>query len=86
MSAWLRYRRRLREKLIAERGGACEECGDRDGPLEFAHVKPTALRGEGRGSSKRVHDVRRHPECYRLLCKSCHDELDLGVRRQVVAA
>ena len=85
--AWLR---RLRARLVAERGGVCQDCGAdhsteivhgqaREAPLEFAHIKPTGLSGEGRGKQQRVLDVRRNPESYRLLCGTCHNVLDLGL-------
>jgi hypothetical protein len=81
MNASNRFWRRMRARLIAERGGACEglpgqsRCGSTD-ELEFAHVAPTGLNGRGRGYNDRTQDVRRHPEAYRLLCSSCHWKLD----------
>ena len=69
------YWRRLRARLIEERGGVCEECGRAD-RLEFAHVQPTDLSGWGRGYARRVKDVRDRPEAYKLLCSVCHALLD----------
>lgn len=60
-------------------GGACVMCGnDREDRLEFAHLpgKPTGLGGQGRGLSRRYHDIRKHPGSYVLLCVECHVELD----------
>lgn len=84
MNKFRRYRRRLRGRLVSERGGACEDCGSQD-ELEFAHVKPTSVNGKGRGSFLRYADVRRHPDCYRLLCNVCHNALDLGLPRPALA-
>lgn len=63
--------KRLRDRF----GGSCAQCGRRES-LEFAHVVVTGLHGRGRGSAHRYHDVRRHPESYRLLCRLCHLEFD----------
>jgi 5-methylcytosine-specific restriction endonuclease McrA len=65
------YWRRVRARLIEERGGRCERCGS-TWALEFAHVKPTGLSGRGRGYTQRVIDVRDHPDAYKLLCSVCH--------------
>jgi hypothetical protein len=77
-------------------GGRCQRpgCGARSsrqgrrrlGPLEFAHVKPTGLCGRGRGLQHRFFDILRNPDCYRLLCRSCHGWMDLGRRLDVIAA
>ncbi|MGH7259958.1 MAG: hypothetical protein ACREI9_04670 [Nitrospiraceae bacterium] len=78
---------RLRERF----GGECGECGITHGALrylqngnvlvmtlEFAHVEATGLKGRGRGRTKRIHDIRRNPEAYRLLCRQCHMDLDFN--------
>lgn len=81
MDQRLAWWRRERQRLIAARGSKCEglpggdPCGDTD-ELEFAHVVATSVNGRGRGYIARVQDVKRHPEAYRLLCKSCHWSLD----------
>jgi hypothetical protein len=77
-------------RLRAEWGGrchcsGCDEC--RRGPegpcarrwrLHFAHVRPTPILAtrRGRGRADRYHDIKRHPECYRLLCCWCHRQFD----------
>ena len=66
---------RYMAELRAAFGGRCEECGS-SSRLEFAHVISTGLNGRGRGMPQRVHDIRRHPECYRLLCRPCHLAFD----------
>lgn len=75
-SEWVKGRWDL---LIEEYGGACEKCA-KTYDLEFAHVKPTGVKGKGRGKSRRLFDILRNRECYRLLCFECHDELD-GMHR-----
>lgn len=69
------WHRAKRAQAIAERGGACEECGSTY-RLEFAHIRPTGLVGPGRGYNERVLDVMRNPKSYRLLCHNCHVRLD----------
>jgi len=65
--------------LIEEYGGVCQDCG-KAFDLEFAHTTPTGLCGKGRGKARRLFDVLRNRDCYRLLCFDCHDILD-GMHR-----
>lgn len=74
-----RFYMRAMWRLRALFGGRCQECGSLFS-LEFAHVAKTALKGRGRGQSRRFHDIKRNPEAYRLLCRSCHCELDFAGR------
>lgn len=30
----------------------------------------------GRGQSQRYHDIKKHPDCYKLFCKPCHKRYD----------
>lgn len=71
---WYRSKRR---QLIEQFGGRCSRDGCRSrSRLELAHVKPTPLRGRGRGFNDRVLDVLRHPDAYVLLCRRHHLEFD----------
>jgi len=70
-----RYIDRLHSRLIQALGGKCEFCGAL-APLEFAHRQPTGLSGRGRGRKKRLLDVNRHIDSYRLLCSKCHYAYD----------
>lgn len=72
-NAW--YRSRLNQ-LREARGNQCETCHRSLLVLHFAHVKPTALNGRGRGRNARIRDIERHPEAYRLVCKRCHFKMD----------
>lgn len=70
-------------RLRAQYGNCCHICGERlqTGDtkkinLQFAHCKPTELKGHSRGRKERIADIRRHPNHYRLLCIDCHQELD----------
>ena len=63
------------EKLRQECGGSCQKCGSNQ-KLEFAHIKPTDLSGRGRGRKERYYDIKNNKDHYRLLCMSCHKELD----------
>ena len=64
--------------LREEFGGFCQNCGKRNykDNLEFAHIKPTDLNGRGRGRKERYYDIKNNKDHYKLLCKSCHKELD----------
>lgn len=62
-------------KLRAEFGGYCQTCKSKE-DLEFAHIKATDLNGWGRGRKERYYDIKKNKDSYRLLCKSCHKELD----------
>lgn len=45
--------------------------------LDFAHVKPTPIAGHNaRGKWQRLRDILTHPDCYTLLCNTCHNYLD----------
>jgi len=70
------WSKRLQEER-EKRGGKCQVDGCRveDG-LEFAHIKPTGLSGEGRGQSRRAIDIIRNPECYLLMCRPHHKKFD----------
>jgi 5-methylcytosine-specific restriction endonuclease McrA len=70
-----RYIHRLRDRLEAQLGGKCRDCGVTYG-LEFAHTEPTDCTGRGRGSYERLRDVRNNPEKYTLLCQPCHEAFD----------
>jgi len=58
--------------LWVGRGPRCISVND----LEFAHVKPTELKGKSRGYNERVLDILKHPDAYKLLCRACHQKLD----------
>lgn len=70
-----RYLHRLRERLEAQLGGKCRDCGQTWG-LEFAHTGETGLNGRGRGSWERLKNVRDHIDKYTLLCQPCHQAND----------
>ena len=69
-------------KLRELRGNKCEVCDkperfDKKGQsnLQFAHIKRTPVMGRGRGQMRRYMDIIAHPDCYKLVCKPCHNEL-----------
>lgn len=76
MNKWIK---KERKRLIELHGGKCSVsiCGSTSN-LEFAHVQPTGLKGEGRGRKERVYDIRDNPDSYILLCSGCHKALDEG--------
>lgn len=60
-------------------GGKCVMCGyGKTVPekLEFAHIKPTKLNGEGRGLNRHYNDIKKNPSHYVLVCKRCHRTID----------
>lgn len=80
MTRFNRWVNKEMERLRQLYGGCCQMCGGLY-DLEFAHLKPTGLRGKSRGKNYRVLDIRKHPDHYQLLCMDCHDALD-GRRRR----
>ena len=80
-----RRRRRVKEVLVAEAGGACRLCGyDRCvRALEFHHVERDtkdfglALRGVSRSLDRARAEARK---CV-LLCSNCHMEVEAGLAR-----
>jgi hypothetical protein len=64
-------------------GGKCWNCGS-TANLQFAHKKETGLNGRGRGRKERYYDIKKHPDCYILLCGGdtgdggCHQQYDVG--------
>ena len=58
-------------------GAKCWFCGSSE-KLEFAHIKPTALSGQGRGQPQRFYDIVKNADSYCLSCDSCHYKLDAG--------
>ena len=63
------------KRLRVLHGGQCKNCKSKTN-LQFAHIKTTKLRGVGRGKSTRVGDIKKNPTCYKLLCRTCHKEMD----------
>lgn len=59
------------KEIRALYGGACSFCYTQE-DLQFAHVHKTDLNGRGRGRKERYYDILNNPECYRLLCRDCH--------------
>jgi len=77
-------RRRVKEILVEEAGGACAACGYRDciGVLQFHHLDPSTKRFHlGReGVSRAIDDARAEARKCVLLCANCHTEVELGFR------
>jgi transposase len=77
------YRRRVKERLVADAGGRCVVCGydAYAGALQFHHVDPTQKRfGLARGGLTRPWDeVRQEARKCVLLCGNCHAEVEAGL-------
>lgn len=67
-----------------KRGNACEYCRSIQ-DLEFAHIKPTKLKGMGRGKDRRAYDIKRNPDSYMLMCQKCHRAFDKGNMKTIIA-
>ncbi len=80
--AVINRRRTIKEKLVAEAGGACALCGYRRwvGALQFHHVDPSrkefnlSRRGHSRSLARSRAEARK---CV-LLCANCHAEVEGG--------
>lgn len=76
-------RRRIKEILLQEMGGACLLCGYADcaRALEFHHVDPHhKLFGIGfRGVTRSLERARAEAAKCVLLCANCHAEVEAGV-------
>lgn len=59
---------KFRKQLIKIFGGKCIICGSTE-DLEFAHIKPTKLKGRGRERKERYYDILNNPDSYALTCK-----------------
>jgi hypothetical protein len=76
-------RRRVKQILVREAGGACRLCGYSRyaGALQFHHVDPTkkmfalSSRGLARSLAKARQEV---VKCV-LLCANCHAEVEAGI-------
>jgi transposase-like protein len=81
--AVVRRRRRVKQLLVAEFGGACRRCGfaDYEGALQFHHLDPTtkAFQVGGRGLTRSLDQLRREASKCVLLCANCHAMVEAGV-------
>jgi transposase len=78
-----RWRRRAKQRLVEEAGGACALCGyDRClGALEFHHLDPAAKRFSLslKGAARAFDTLREEARKCLLLCANCHAEVENGV-------
>jgi transposase len=79
----IQHRRRLKELLVAEAGGACSLCGyDRHlGALQFHHLDPRSKRLpiSQNGITLSVETIREEVRKCVLLCSNCHAEVEGGI-------
>jgi hypothetical protein len=77
-------RRRVKEILVAEAGGACRLCGfdGVPGALHFHHVDPRTKEFSlaGRGVSRSLERARAEAAKCVLLCANCHAAVEAGER------
>jgi transposase len=78
-----RRRRKVKEVLVAEAGGACCVCGyDRNArALHFHHLDPSQKCHEinARGAAMAIELLRAEAKKCVLLCANCHAEVEAGV-------
>jgi transposase len=78
-----RRRRRMKEILVTEAGGACLLCGYRRDmrALHFHHVEPAQKRHEinARGTALALDRLRAEAQKCVLLCANCHAEVETGL-------
>jgi transposase len=78
-----RRRRKMKEILVAEAGGACRICGyDRTmRALHFHHVEPSEKRHEinAKGVALALDTLRAEARKCVLLCSNCHAEVENGI-------
>jgi hypothetical protein len=83
-------RRKLKEILVAEAGGACSVCGYSRpvAALHFHHLDPAAKRfGIGReGVTRSLAEMRKEARKCVLLCANCHAEVEAGIVNLQAAA
>lgn len=76
-------RRRLKEILLVEAGGACTICGYARSKraLEFHHVEPTEkeFAVSAAGATMSIEELRAEVQKCVLLCSNCHAEVEDGV-------
>jgi transposase len=79
----IQHRRRLKELLVAEAGGACALCGyDRHlGALQFHHLDPRSkrLHISQNGITLSLETIRQEVGKCVLLCSNCHAEVEGGI-------
>jgi transposase len=81
--AVMQRRRRLKEIIVAEAGGACAICGYARSvaALQFHHLEPAEKRFAiaGRGMTRSLEALREEAAKCVLLCANCHAEVEAGV-------
>ena len=70
-----RYRAALRQRALSVIGDSCVVCYTKL-RIECAHIKPTKIKGMGRGMERRYLDVIKHPLYYVPLCHYHHVRFD----------
>jgi hypothetical protein len=82
-AAVAKRRRRVKEILVAEAGGACSLCGYRRclAALQFHHLDPSEKRFElsRRGVTRSLQRARDEAAKCVLLCSNCHAEVEAGL-------
>jgi transposase len=81
--AVVKRRRKMKQTLVEEAGGACRVCGYRRNAraLHFHHLEPSLKRHElnAKGVAKALEKLRAEARKCILLCANCHAEVEAGL-------
>jgi transposase len=81
--AVVKRRRKMKQTLVEEAGGACRVCGYRRNAraLHFHHLEPSLKRHElnAQGVAMALEKLRAEPRKCILLCANCHAEVEAGL-------
>jgi hypothetical protein len=69
------FAHRLKSQLLQHYNNRCFFCGSTIN-LQFAHIRPTKINGQGRGRITRYYDIKNNLLKYELLCEECHTAYD----------
>lgn len=78
LESYLFYKRRLKQEMIAYKGGKCELCGySKDCPsaYDFHHIDPTQKEFTISKSSSTFKAKKAELDKCQLLCRNCHAEV-----------
>ena len=81
--AVIRWRNRVKTKLVEYKGGKCQCCGYNRciRALEFHHLDPSQKDFTISGKSKSFETLKNEADKCILVCSNCHKEIHAGIRK-----
>ena len=81
--AVIRWRNRVKTKLVEYKGGKCQCCGYNRciRALEFHHLDPSQKDFTISGKSKSFEMLKKEADKCILVCSNCHKEIHAGIRK-----